>query len=222
MAKKHDIRSSWQALALGKAAGALAVALARTLALTVRYRCQGPLTPTPRIFALYHNRMIGAAAAAGHWREHRPGVVLTSASKDGASLAAAMECFGLGAVRGSSSRRGAAALVALRKAISAGNHVCITPDGPRGPLYEIQPGLVKLSSLTGAPIIPFLVNYERYWELGSWDRFQIPHPYSRAEVVFGEEIVVPPSLSEDDLEFYRKKVEEVMRESLNAGRDDDN
>ena len=109
----------------------------------------------------------------------------------GATVAAAMACFGMGSVRGSSSRRGAAALVTLKNEILAGKHVCITPDGPRGPRYVVQPGLVKLASLTGVPIIPFLVNYENYWTLDTWDKFQIPKPFSKIQSLLGRKSAFP-------------------------------
>lgn len=217
MSKENEIRGSWRAVAAGSAAGWFGVSLAKTLRMTTEYLCDGPSTKGPCIFALYHNRMIGAGGAAGPWLAFRPGVVLTSASDDGATVAAAMECFGMGAVRGSSSRRGAAALATLRKEIEEGKHVCITPDGPRGPRYVVQPGLVKLASLTGVPIIPFLVNYESYWVLKSWDKFQIPKPFSKIQVTFGKEIHIPSKLGREELEMQRKKVEEVMRDSLNPG-----
>lgn len=217
MSKGNEIRGNWKAVALGSMAGWFAVSLSKTLRLTVDYESEGPSTKEPCIFALYHNRMIGAAGAAAPWLALRPGVVLTSASKDGATLAAAMECFGLGAVRGSSSRRGAAALVSLKKEIEGGKHVCITPDGPRGPRYVVQPGMVKLASLTGVPIIPFLVNYESYWALNTWDRFQVPKPFSKVRVTFGKEIRIPGELGREEFEMERKRVEEIMRDSLNPG-----
>ena len=82
----------------------------------------------------------------------------------------------------------------------------------------VQPGIVKLSSLTGVPTIPFLVNYESHWTLSNtWDKFQIPRPFSKIQVTFGKEIQIPAELSREDLEMERKKVEEVMRGSLNDG-----
>ena len=217
MKDKNEIKGSWLAIAKGSAAGWFAVSLLRTLRATTHYECDGPSTKGPCIFALYHNRMIGATGGAAAWLAFRPGVVLTSASDDGATVAAAMACFGMGSVRGSSSRRGAAALVTLKNEILAGKHVCITPDGPRGPRYVVQPGLVKLASLTGVPIIPFLVNYEKYWTLDTWDKFQIPKPFSKIQVTFGKEIRIPAKLGREEFEMERKKVEEVMRDSLNPG-----
>ena len=219
MGDQNEIRASRKAVAAGVIAGWFGQSLVRTLKIKIAYRCEGPLTDGPRIFALWHNRMLGAVSAAKPWQEFRSGVVLTSASDDGATVAAAMEVFGLGAIRGSSSRRGAAALVQLKKAIQGGLHVCITPDGPRGPLYEVHPGMVKLASVTQVPIIPFLVHYERYWELKSWDKFQIPKPFSKVTITFGEEIKVPSKLNEEEFELMRKKVELSMSEGLNTAEE---
>ena len=85
MSKENEVRGNWKAVAAGSAAGWCAVSLVKTLHVTTRYECEGPSTKGPCIFALYHNRMIGAAGAAAPWLAFRPGVVLTSASKDGAT-----------------------------------------------------------------------------------------------------------------------------------------
>jgi len=200
---------------LGRAAGWTAFTFAKSLQISVSYRCQGPKADGPRLFALFHNRLLVASLLGQPWVEDRPSVVLTSASKDGTVLAASMEPFGFEAVRGSSSRRGAAALVILRKQLKAGKHVSITPDGPKGPCYKVQPGIIKLASLTEVPIIPVHINYMKYWKLNTWDRFQVPHPFSRAEVEFGKEFVVPPALDEKGLEVERKRLEETMQAGLN-------
>jgi lysophospholipid acyltransferase (LPLAT)-like uncharacterized protein len=218
MAKGHDIRGGWQAVAVGSIAGWFAQSLAATLKVEIDFECEGPLTKEPRIFALWHNRILGAAPAAKPWLNFRQAVVLTSASKDGTMLATAMEVFNLGAVRGSSSRRGVTALIALRKALQSGRHVVVTPDGPKGPRYRLQPGIIKLSSLTGIPIIPFHVDYAKSWRLDSWDRFHIPKPFSRVKVVFGEEFLIPKGLDEDGFELERKRVEKAMGRRLNEFR----
>jgi lysophospholipid acyltransferase (LPLAT)-like uncharacterized protein len=136
--------------------------------------------------------------------------VLTSASHDGAALARAVGVFGIGSVRGSSSRRGVAALVGLRKALREGSDACITPDGPRGPCHVVQAGIVKLAETSGVPIIPIHVEYSSCRELGTWDRFAIPAPGSRVRVIFDEALAVPAGLSEDDFEAWRRRLEETM------------
>lgn len=173
--------------------------------------------PGPVIYALWHNRFFVVPPA---WRRvcgaSRKSVVLTSASLDGTVVARAMAVFGLGAVRGSSSRRGVAALVGLKRAIEAGLDVCITPDGPRGPRYELHPGMVKLAAATGAPIVPIHVHFSSAWRFRTWDRFVVPKPFSRVSVVFGEPIRVGEVADAAAFEAERLRVREVML----AGVDD--
>jgi lysophospholipid acyltransferase (LPLAT)-like uncharacterized protein len=143
-------------------------------------------------------------------------VALTSASNDGAMVAAAMKVFGLGSVRGSSSRRGVAALVGLKRALAEGLDICLTPDGPRGPRYKVQPGFLKLAEATGAPIIPIHLRFSNAWRLKTWDRFVIPKPFSRVEITFDEPIRIPRGLDEAAFEAERLKLETL----LVAGTDD--
>jgi len=117
-------------------------------------------------------------------------------------------------VRGSSSRRGVAALIALKKALKAGEQLFITPDGPRGPRYSLQPGVIKLAQSSGAPIIPVRFTHSASWRLKSWDRFHIPKPFSKVIVSIGDAIVIPSKLDENDFESYRKKVENALREGV--------
>jgi lysophospholipid acyltransferase (LPLAT)-like uncharacterized protein len=114
-------------------------------------------------------------------------------------------------VRGSSSRRGPQALLELTTWAEHGCDVAITPDGPRGPRYVVQPGAISLAELTGLPIIP--VCYRSSWKMqaGSWDRFQIPLPFARVEVVFGEPMHIPRDAGEAERERFRAELEERMR-----------
>lgn len=220
MARSGEIRESRKASWLGTAAGWAMRLLCGTLRFEFVDRCglgrRGEL-PQPVIYCLWHNRIFVVPAAwkkvCGKWRR---AVVLTSASHDGATLARAVGVFGIGSVRGSSSRRGVAALVALRKALKDGQDICLTPDGPRGPRYVLQAGALKLAESGGAPIIPIHVEYESAWRLKSWDRFNVPKPFSRVRVIFDRALAVPPGLSEDEFEAWRARIEAVLR----AGVDD--
>ncbi len=211
---RSEIRESGKATFLGKLAGRIMQAYCATLRFEIIDRCgltrPGGI-PGPVIYCLWHNRIFTVPAA---WKracgKHRRAVVLTSASHDGAALARAVGVFGIGSVRGSSSRRGVAALVGLRKALREGFDACITPDGPRGPVHVIQPGLVKLAEAGGAPVIPIHVEYSSCWELKTWDRFAIPKPCSRVRVIFDEALAVPEGLSEDGFESWRRRIEEIM------------
>lgn len=164
--------------------------------------------PGPVILTLWHDSIFTVtpvwAAMAG---THRKIVVLTSASKDGATLEAAMRVFGIGAVRGSSSRRAVAGLIGLRQAVRAGHDACITPDGPRGPRHHCQPGIVKLAQTTGAPIVPTRLTCGSMRRLNTWDRFIIPAPFSNVRVEFGTPIMVPRDLDEIAFEEMRRKIQ---------------
>jgi len=169
----------------------------------------------PAIFCLWHNRL---ALSMFIWRKyvqcHMPGnglAALISASKDGAMLAATLEQFGVQPVRGSSSRRGAQALMELSSSLERGCNVAITPDGPRGPRYVVQPGVVALAQLSGAAIIPVSYHASRKLTLKSWDRFQIPLPFARCEITLAEPMTVPRDTTDEQREALRKQLEETLR-----------
>ncbi|MEK0445770.1 MAG: hypothetical protein RLZZ399_1091 [Verrucomicrobiota bacterium] len=152
----------------------------------------------PLLVAVWHNRIL-ALPLCYQWmcKARRPLSVLTSPSRDGGLLSALVAQFGIGAVRGSSSRRGSAALRELQTVLKSGRDVIITPDGPRGPRYQLQPGLVFLAQLTGTPIMAVQVEYSAYWELRSWDRFRIPKPFSSVRIRFLPLLTVGRGQGED-------------------------
>lgn len=199
---------------LGAAAGWCIRLLSRTLRVTVRD--QAGLTESARgegpvIYVLWHNRILVVPPVWRRWcGSRRHCVVLTSASRDGEVVARAMKVLGLGAVRGSSSRRGVAALVGLLRELRAGRDVCITPDGPKGPRYRLQAGAVKLASSAAVPLVLIHVRHSSAWRLRSWDRFVIPKPFSRVEVTFSERILLPPDLDDPALESQRQKLERML------------
>ena len=154
--------------------------------------------------------MLIIPAVRSRFYQHRYGAVLTSPSGDGALLAAVMTRFGLGNVRGSSSRRGSTAMRELTAVIEAGNDVAITPDGPRGPRYKLGPGIVFLAQKTGTPIVPINVEFGRCWRLGRWDGFMVPVPFTRAEVTFGELYFVKQTQTNADFEAERVRLEQTL------------
>ncbi len=192
--------------------GWLIASVVRVLALTLRIHLDDEsglrrgAVPGPVLWTFWHNRMLLVPVIRSRYYMHRSGAVLTSASKDGALLAAVMKQFGLDAVRGSSSRRGTAAFLALTDWVKAGQDVAITPDGPRGPCYTLSPGVVKLAQVTGAPIQPIHVEYSRCVRLKSWDRFMIPLPFSRVDVTFDALFHAP-----DDAEEAQAQLDRIMQ-----------
>jgi len=148
-----------------------------------------------------------------HRRHPRKLAALVSASKDGALLAAVLGRFGVEQVRGSSSRRGPQALLELTSHAQMGYDLAITPDGPRGPRYVVQEGVIALAQLTGLPIIPVTCNTRRKLCLKSWDRFQIPLPFSKCEVILNEPILVPRQAGEAEREERRSQLENCLRQN---------
>lgn len=212
--KGSEIRGDRKSSLLGAAAGRAMKLLAMTLRLDVRDECGigSPDANTPPvIYILWHNRFFCVPPA---WQRlcgsHRKAVALTSASHDGDMVARAMAVFGLGAVRGSTSRRGVAALVGLKRALHAGSDICLTPDGPRGPRYKMQPGVVKLAESSGAPVVPVHVRFSSAWRLKTWDRFVIPKPFSRVQVTFAEPIRLTRGMDAATFENERLKLESLL------------
>ena len=212
--KGSEIRASRKSAMLGSLAGWMMKLLSSTLRMEVRDLCGiggSARTMPPVIYVLWHNRFFCVPPA---WNRicygYRKTVALTSASHDGDMVARAMAVFGLGSVRGSSSRRSVAALVGLKRALQEGLDICVTPDGPRGPRYKVQPGVIKLAESTGAPIIPIHVRFSSAWRLKTWDRFVIPKPFSRVEVIFAEPIRITRGMDADTFENERLNLENLM------------
>jgi lysophospholipid acyltransferase (LPLAT)-like uncharacterized protein len=132
---------------------------------------------------------------------------MISASRDGEYVANIVKLFGIDTVRGSTSRRGAAALKSSIAKLEKKINVSMTPDGPRGPRYKLSKGPVILGAKTGVPVLPVGVNYSSYWELKSWDRFRIPKPWSKLELIIGTPIYIDEDLTDELLEEYRVKIE---------------
>ncbi len=163
---------------------------------------------SPVIFCLWHNRL--AISMMVHRRYPRKLAALVSASRDGALLAAVLARFGVDQVRGSTSRRGPQALLELSSRAQLGYDLAVTPDGPRGPRYVVQAGVIALAQVTGLPIIPVTCNLAPKLCLKSWDRFQIPFPFARCALLLAEPILVPREADEAKREELRLRLEQAL------------
>jgi lysophospholipid acyltransferase (LPLAT)-like uncharacterized protein len=217
MSDRSEIRGTWKQWVAGK----IVSSLMRTIGLTLRYRLHDPSGQkekagpgVPVIWIFWHNCLFAAPLTKKRFSGSAPASALASASRDGAVIESVVANFGVKTVRGSSSRRGVAALIALKKALKAGEHLFVTPDGPRGPRYHLQPGIIKLAQSSGAPIIPVRFEYSSCWRLKSWDRFRIPKPFSKVTITVDEAILVPPKMEDDEFENYRNQVENALREGV--------
>jgi lysophospholipid acyltransferase (LPLAT)-like uncharacterized protein len=160
----------------------------------------------PAILAYWHEHIfVSAAFLRRHYLARgRPLTVLASHSQDGELVARIARRFGVRVVRGSTSRGGREGLRALhREIVRHGSSLVILPDGPRGPRHEVKAGLVVLSQLSGAPVVPMAFAASRAWHLGSWDRMAVPRPGCRVRVLVGEPVQVPRELDDETREHYR-------------------
>ena len=193
----------------------------RLVAATLRYRVLDPHGFLQRndisqaIYCAWHNRLalcMKMYFTFSGERRSKSGVAgLVSASRDGAFLSAILERFGVQPVRGSSSRRGAQALLELKTWAERGYDLAITPDGPRGPRYSVQDGAMSMAQVTGLPVVP--ASYYLKWkiQLKSWDKFQIPLPFSICEITAGKIFQVPRDISDSAREELRKQLEAELR-----------
>jgi len=152
--------------------------------------------PAPAVVILWHNRLFAAPEFFRRCFAQRQLATLVSASGDGAWLAAFMRQLGMFPIRGSRHKRGPQAVREMLAVHQQGYDIGITPDGSRGPMYELKAGAIGIALKTGAPLVLLSLNFRRAWRLKSWDRFYLPLPFSLIEVRI-EVIHQPAVLGED-------------------------
>jgi len=167
------------------------------------------------IVAFWHDRIF----LGTYFMRNRGIVVMTSKSFDGEYIARFIQRLGYGAVRGSSSRGGSKALVQMIKAMRAGMPMAFSVDGPRGPRYEAKLGPVFLAKKTGNPILPFIVEPHKFWTINSWDKMQIPKPFTRALTVFGEPIYVDADANDVDVESKLTELQNSLDNLVKQGKE---
>ena len=167
------------------------------------------------IYAVWHDRIfLGTAYLKG-----RGIVFLTSQSFDGEYIARFLQRFGYGAIRGSSTRGGARGLVEMIRGMDRGLAMGFTVDGPKGPRYEVKSGAILLAKKTGNPILPFIVHPKKYWTINSWDKLQIPRPFTLALLAFGKPVYVESSASDEQIEAKRIELQDVLDRLVKHGKD---
>jgi len=177
-----------------RAAALLAAGLLRALRATLRLRFDGEAqirawerADQRFILAFWHRHLLLMP-----WAYRGNGIsVLVSRSTDGELVARAVGHLGIATARGSTSRAGAIGLHALLRQARGGMDIAFTPDGPRGPALEVQPGVLMAAKATGWPIVPVALGASRSWRLRSWDRMLVPKPAARLQVCYGEPLSLP-------------------------------
>jgi lysophospholipid acyltransferase (LPLAT)-like uncharacterized protein len=194
----------------------LSFGLYRLWARTLRLQVEDPngvmalVRDRPVIFAIWHNRLLMLPRVFDPSFPTRQSYGLISASGDGDLIASFIERSGYGTIRGSSSRKGVIALRQLVDTLAADGNVLVTPDGPRGPVYQASQGIVFLAQKSGAPVVPIHMEYSHCWRLKSWDRFVVPWPFAKLRAIFGAPLIISPIDSTEQFEAERLRLQNAM------------
>lgn len=164
----------------------------------------------------WHGHQIGCSCLIRDWidRGFRVGYVI-SASVDGEVPADIARAWGAEVIRGSAQDTGALVLRDSLALMRDGVSIATMSDGPLGPKHEIKTGTVLMARMAGAPLIPIVCAASRAWTMDTWDAFMIPKPFARVVVAVGEPIEVPRTMSSDDIEDVRKRMQAAMDSLLN-------
>jgi len=165
------------------------------------------------IYTLWHNSMF---LGIYFWRRSRM-IIMSSRSFDAEYTARSLQRFGYGVAKGSSTRGAVGGLIELTRLMRAGCPAGFTIDGPKGPRFVAKMGAVLLAKKTGHPILPFTVAARNFWEVNSWDRFQIPKPFTRARVYIAPPIFVPRDAEKDELNARRDELQRALEDINRRG-----
>jgi lysophospholipid acyltransferase (LPLAT)-like uncharacterized protein len=164
------------------------------------------------ILAFWHNRML----MAPFFYRGRGLRILISRHTDGEIIRRVMLLFGFGSVRGSTTRGGSQAFRALLRSVEQGKDIVVTPDGPRGPRYVVQRGIVELAWRTGLPIIAVTYSTRDRLEIPSWDRLVVPRPFTQGVFIWDHPMWIPPDADSSHREAMRLELESRMRRITEA------
>ena len=159
------------------------------------------------ILAFWHSRILLISYLYKGWN----GVAIVSQSEDGEIIARILEKQGQEPIRGSTTRGGIRALAKqIRRLEESVRPGAVIPDGPQGPRFKAQPGVIVLAKKTGYPIVPVSYSAKKIKIFNSWDRFILPYPFTRCLAVYGEPIYVPKDIDSDGVNMYRLRLEQEL------------
>jgi lysophospholipid acyltransferase (LPLAT)-like uncharacterized protein len=184
---------------------------------TMRFEDVNPEIPnsleergTPVIGAFWHGRLLMMPLI--YKGKDRKVSFLVSPHRDGQVVGKALARFGFHAILGSTTRKGFSAFKQMLKAHQNGSDLALVPDGPRGPRYKVQIGVIELARLTGRPIVPVSFSASRRKIFKTWDHFLLPYPFSKGVFIWGEPIVVDSNGDRAHLEEKRALLEKRLNE----------
>ncbi len=162
----------------------------------------------PALGVFWHGHMLMMVMSP--FRENA--FVMVSRHRDGELISRIIRLFGVRSFRGSTTRGGFSALKEGLRILKRGYKVVLTPDGPRGPRYTVQMGVIEMARLSGAPVVPIAFSSTKKKVFSSWDRFIFPYPFSKGVFYYGTPLWVPRDISRDEREVWRRRLEKQMRQ----------
>jgi lysophospholipid acyltransferase (LPLAT)-like uncharacterized protein len=166
------------------------------------------------ILAFWHNRIF----LATYYFRFRGIIVMSSQSFDSEYVARFIQRFGFGIVKGSSTRGGVGGLIEMIRLTKQGFPPGFSVDGPKGPVYQAKTGTLLIAKKTGYPVLPFSIEAENYWTIKSWDKLQIPKPFTRAKVLIGEAVEVSKTASDREMEIKHLELQEKLDKLVALGK----
>ncbi len=170
-------------------------------------------------YLLWHNK-VALCPYLSSKKNLRKVNTVVSKHGDGELLSKVLRLFGIKQIRGSSDkdskkgtvkdRGGSKAIKEIRKAVKSGDHIAITPDGPRGPKYQIKDNLIPIAQVTKMKLVCFGYTISRAWELNSWDNMLIPKPFATIEFEMGKQFEIPKDLDDNSQEKLRLEIEKEL------------
>ncbi|HDD35605.1 MAG TPA: DUF374 domain-containing protein [Candidatus Desulfofervidus auxilii] len=178
--------------------------LYRTCDITLKK--EAPLSNSPVIYAGWH----GALPILPFIFKDKKIVTMASYSEDGELITSAFKKIGLEVIRGSTHRGGISALKNMLKVIKQGYSAGLAIDGSQGPVHKVQGGVIFLSMYSGYPLVPLNVYYQHSVKLPTWDKMEIPLPFTKVAIVFGKPFYVKKGISKKEFEIIRLKLENYL------------
>lgn len=216
--KPKSVWSKYLPVVLGHIGGFLLKLLAwsyrkKVLLVPMKPELQVPLSK-PLIVVFWHGQQLMWGQLYPSLCDHigkRNLYSLISEHGDGRIIATAVRSFGIHSVAGSSSRGGRRAMLEMVSLLrDKESHCAITPDGPKGPIFKVKPGTIKLAQLTGAPLLLMGAASKKYWQFGSWDKMRLPKPFTKVIGLLSEPIFVPRDISEAEFNELSEKIEREL------------
>lgn len=189
------------------------LAIKYLLVKTCRYKNVNQTESKPVVYAVWH----GCQYALLGLKDKKNVHLLVSYSNDGEIISRASKMLGYSIIRGSKGRGGTQALRGILKTLKKGGDLAYTVDGPRGPIFKVKDGIVKIAQMSQVPIIPLVPVSNKKFTAKSWDKYTVPCPFEKVINLYGDPIYIPRDLSNEDIEKYRLQIENALFELREKG-----